>query len=105
MALGQGFERAPGPAVELDKDQVPQLDKPPTVAVHLAHVPGNALRLGGVLWPWPLVAYGLWVLPVQWLLGRFLAAFLLNAGLILFFCFDLGLPLLAVLTGFARDAE
>jgi hypothetical protein len=55
------------------------------------------------LWPWPLVAYFLWVLPVQWLLGRFFDALLLNAGLIFFFCFDLGLPLLAVLTGFAHD--
>jgi hypothetical protein len=27
----------------------------------------------------------------------------MSAGLILFFSFDLGLPLLAVLTGFARD--
>jgi len=59
--------------------------------------------VGSALWPWPLVAYTLWVLPVQWLLGRFMQAFMLNAGLVLFFCFDLGLPLLAVLTGLAYD--
>jgi hypothetical protein len=40
---------------------------------------------------------------VQWLLGRFAGAFLLSAGWVLFFALDLGLPLLAVLTGFARD--
>jgi hypothetical protein len=68
-----------------------------------ARLPTKALRIGAVLWPWPLIAYLLWVLPVQWLLGRFLGAFLLSAGLILFLLFDLGLPLLAVLTGFARD--
>jgi hypothetical protein len=68
-----------------------------------ARLPESALRLGAALWPWPLVAYLLWALPVQWLLGRFLDAFMLKAGLILFFSFDLGLPLLSALTGFARD--
>jgi flavodoxin len=68
-----------------------------------ARLPTGAVRLGSALWPWPLIAYALWVLPTQWLLGRFLDEFLMSAGLILFFSFDLGLPLLAVLTGFARD--
>jgi hypothetical protein len=68
-----------------------------------ARLPKVAVRLGSALWPWPLIAYALWVLPVQWLLGRFMGAFMLNAGWVLFFCFDLGLPLLAVLTGFAYD--
>jgi hypothetical protein len=68
-----------------------------------ALLPENVLRFGAALWPWPLIAYFSWVLPVQWLLGRFLDAPLLSAGLILFFLFDLGLPLLAALTGFARD--
>jgi hypothetical protein len=66
-------------------------------------LPKDAVHLGAALWPWPLVAYALWVLPLQWLLGRFAGAFLLNAGWVLFFALDLGLPLLAVLTGFARD--
>ena len=68
-----------------------------------ARLPKGAVHLGSALWPWPLVAYALWVLPVQWLLGRFASAFLLSAGWVLFFSLDLGLPLLAVLTGFARD--
>jgi hypothetical protein len=62
----------------------------------------RALHTLAKLWPWSLVAYFAWVFPAQWLLGRFFNAFLLNAGLILFFC-DLGLPLLAVSTGFAHD--
>jgi hypothetical protein len=36
-------------------------------------------------------------------IGWFLDAFLMSAGLILFFLFDLGLPTLAVLSGFAHD--
>jgi hypothetical protein len=53
-------------------------------------------------WPWPLVAYFVWVLPVQWFLGRFFDALWINAGMLFFFCFDIGLPLLTVLTGFAH---
>jgi hypothetical protein len=68
-----------------------------------ARLPKGAVRLGSALWPWLLIAYALWVLPVQWLLGRFMGAFMLKASWVLFFCLDLGLPLLAVLTGFAYD--
>jgi hypothetical protein len=56
-----------------------------------------------VLWPWPIVAYLAWVFPVQWLLGQYLEAFLLKAGMLLFLLFDLGLPALAVLTALAHD--
>jgi hypothetical protein len=63
----------------------------------------NAGRFFTRLWPWTLVAYFVWVFPAQWLLGRFFSAFLLDASLLLFFCFDLGLPLLAVFSGLAYD--
>ncbi|MBN1875272.1 MAG: hypothetical protein JXA33_13675 [Anaerolineae bacterium] len=62
-------------------------------------------RLLASLWPWPLVAYFVWVFPAQWLLGHFFSTFLLNAILIFFFCFDLGLPLLAVFAGLAYDQK
>jgi hypothetical protein len=55
------------------------------------------------MWPWPLVAVFSWVFLAQWLLDHFFRSFLLSAGLMLFFCFDLGLPLLAVLAGLARE--
>ncbi len=67
------------------------------------HLPPNAGRLLARLWPWPLVIYFLWVFPVQWLLGRFSGTWLLNAGPLLFLCFDLGLPGLAVLNGWVYD--
>lgn len=68
------------------------------------HLPHNARRLLASLWPWTLVAYFVWVLPAQWLLGRFFSAFLLDSSLLLFFCFDLGLPLLAVVTGWIHES-
>jgi hypothetical protein len=68
-----------------------------------ARLPKNGVRFGSALWPWPLVAYLAWAFIAQSLLDRFFHTFLLNAGLILFFFFDLGLPLLVALTGFARD--
>ena len=43
-----------------------------------ARLPKGAVRIGSALWPRPLIAYALWVLPVQWLLGRFLDAFLMS---------------------------
>jgi hypothetical protein len=67
------------------------------------HLPHNARRLLASLWPWPLVAYFVWVFPAQWLLGHFFGAFVLNASLLLFFCFDLGLPLLTVFVALAHD--
>jgi hypothetical protein len=63
----------------------------------------KAGRLLASLWPWALVAYFMWVLPGQWFLGHFFSTFLQNAILVFFFCFDLGLPLLAVFAGLAYD--
>jgi hypothetical protein len=49
-----------------------------------ARLPGNALRFLAGFWPWPLIAYFVWVFPTQWFLGHFFEAFLLNASLGLF---------------------
>ena len=63
----------------------------------------NVGRFLARLWPWMLIAYFVWVFPAQWLLGHFFSAFLLDLSFLLFFCLDLGLPLLAVFAGLAYD--
>ncbi len=65
---------------------------------------GHALRLLAGLWPWPLVILFVW-LPGAWLLGTLFEDTMLALGGVLFFLFDLGLPLLTVLAGVARDAQ
>jgi hypothetical protein len=52
-------------------------------------------------WPWPLVLMALW-LPVSWLLGHFFGADMLAASGVLFLVFNLGLPVLAAVSGTAR---
>lgn len=53
------------------------------------------------LWPWPLVLMALW-LPGSWLLGHFFGAAMLAASGLLFLVFDIGLPMLAAVSGFGR---
>jgi len=50
------------------------------------------------LWPWPLVLMALW-LPGSWLLGYFFGPAMLSVGGLLFFVFDIGLPVLAAVSG------
>lgn len=64
---------------------------------------GAAWRIIAVLWPWPLVLMALW-LPGSWVLGYFFGAAMLSAGGWLFLVFDIGLPVLAAVSGFRRDA-
>jgi hypothetical protein len=68
-----------------------------------AHLSVKSRRFLATLWPWSLIAYVLWF-PGEWILGYFFNEYLLNLGLISLF-FDLGLGLLAVLTGFAYDIQ
>ncbi len=64
--------------------------------------PGGARwRSLAVLWPWPLALMTLW-LPGSWLLGHFFSAAMLSAGGLLFFVFNLGLPVLAAASGLAH---
>jgi hypothetical protein len=59
-------------------------------------------RLLAALWPWPLVVLAVWA-PGAWLLVHFFNQFMLDYGFVLFFCFDLGLPLLIVMSALVRD--
>ena len=64
---------------------------------------GNSLRFLAKLWPWPLIAYFVWV-SAQWILGHFFNEFMLERGF-LFMLFEFGLLLLTVITGLASDAR
>ena len=61
-------------------------------------------RILAALWPWPLIVLLAW-LPGGWILGHFVNDALMNLGFALFFFVDLGLPVLAVFSGLARDAR
>jgi hypothetical protein len=63
---------------------------------------GAGWRLVSALWPWPLVLMALW-LPGSWLLGHFFSAAMLAAAGLLFLVFDIGLPVLAAVSGFGRS--
>jgi hypothetical protein len=64
---------------------------------------GRALRSLARQWPWPFVAYFVWI-PAQWVLGHFFNEFMLERGF-LFMLLEFGLLLLSVVTGFAHDIE
>ena len=63
---------------------------------------GKASRLLSRLWPWPLVAYFVWV-PTQWALGHFDNS-MLQQGF-LFMLVEYSLLLLSIVAGFAFDIE
>jgi hypothetical protein len=65
---------------------------------------GRPTRLLAGLWPWPLVVLLAW-LPGGWILGHFFNQPLMSLILPLFILVDLGLPILAVLGGLARDVR
>jgi len=59
------------------------------------------LTLIAKVWPWPLVIMAIW-LAGSWLLGHFFSAIMLSLSGLLFVIFDLGLPVLAVLSGIGK---
>jgi hypothetical protein len=63
---------------------------------------GTALSFLAKLWPWSLIAFAAWSLG-GWILGYFFNQTMMDLTIVLFFFCDLGLPLLTVVTGFARD--
>jgi len=60
-------------------------------------------RLIAKLWPWPLLMMALW-LPGSWLLGHYFSEAMLSFSVILFVYFDLGLPVLGLLSAYGFDA-
>jgi hypothetical protein len=54
------------------------------------------------LWPWLLIVMAVW-LPGSWILGYFFSQAMLTLGFFLFLTFDIGLPILAVFSGFAAE--
>jgi hypothetical protein len=65
--------------------------------------PSRLVFLSAV-WPLPLVLMALW-LPGSWLLGHFFSAAMLSAGGVLFFIFDLCLPVLAAILSQAHTEQ
>jgi hypothetical protein len=63
----------------------------------------GGMRFLAGLWPWPLVVLLAW-LPGGWILGHFSNQILMDLSLALFLVLDVGLPLLAVFAGLARDS-
>ena len=61
---------------------------------------GRGWRILAALWPWPLALMAIWF-GGSWLLGALLGPAMLAASGLLFLVFDVGLPLLAALSGFA----
>jgi hypothetical protein len=59
-------------------------------------------RFLAALWPWTLVFLFVW-LPGGWLLGHIFGEAMLRWGFVLFFLFDLVMPLLTALSGRAHD--
>jgi hypothetical protein len=56
------------------------------------------------LWPWTVLILALW-LPGSWLLGKFFSDAMLSFSLAMFLFFDLGLPILCLLSAFSYDAS
>jgi protein-S-isoprenylcysteine O-methyltransferase Ste14 len=67
-------------------------------------VAGSRFAAVARAWPWPLVVMALW-LPGSWLLGHFFGPLMLAASGVLFLIFDLGLPVLAAVTGLGRTTQ
>jgi hypothetical protein len=64
----------------------------------------STLRAGALaqLWPWLLMVMAVW-LPGSWVLGYFFSQSMLTMSFFLFLTFDIGLPILAVFSGFAAE--
>jgi hypothetical protein len=66
-------------------------------------LPAGVLRFLAALWPWDLILLLLWF-SASWILGYALPHLMLTIGVLLFFLFDLALPVLAVLSACAFEA-
>ncbi|MGD2148320.1 MAG: hypothetical protein PVH41_16630, partial [Anaerolineae bacterium] len=67
-----------------------------------ARLAAGAMRPLAALWLWPLVLFVAWF-PGGWIFGHLFPSVLLRLGLPLFIVFDQGLPLVVVVSAFAKD--
>ena len=67
----------------------------------LTRRPGSVLRFSAKLWPWPLVAFFVWVFG-QFIVGYFFNEFLQKSGFLIPLLI-IGLLVLSILTGYAYD--
>lgn len=67
-------------------------------------LPTRGLRALAALWPWTLVAVLIWF-PGGWILGHLFNRALLNVSVLLFIVFDVGLPVLTVISALAYQAR
>jgi hypothetical protein len=65
-------------------------------------LPAGILRFLAALWPWDLILLLLWF-SASWGLDYTLPHLMLTMGVLLFFLFDLALPLVAVLSAYAFE--
>jgi hypothetical protein len=79
-----------------------RIKAPPTF--FRTRLPSSALRFLARSWPWATIAFVAWSIG-GWILGYYFNQTMMNLSFILFFFCDLGLPLLTVFAGFARDAH
>jgi hypothetical protein len=69
----------------------------------LTRQPGSVLRFFAKLWPWPLVAFFVWVFG-QFVVGYFFNEFLQKSGFLIPLLI-IGLLVLSILTGYAYDVQ
>jgi hypothetical protein len=65
-------------------------------------LPAGVLRFLAALWPWDLILLLLWF-AASWILGYAFPHLMLRMGILMFFFFDLALPLVAVLSAYAFE--
>ena len=68
------------------------------------HFSDRTSRVLARLWPWDLIVFLVWSLG-GWVLGYVSNQIMMKLGLISLFVFDLGLPVLIVFSGLARDTS
>jgi hypothetical protein len=66
------------------------------------HISGTTIHFLAKLWRWVMIAFVVWSFG-GWILGYYFNQMMIDLSFILFFFCNLGLPLLAVFTGFSWD--
>jgi len=61
-------------------------------------------RFIATIWPWPVLLMVLWM-PGSWLLGHFYSQFMLELSSLSFVLFDLGMPVLTLLSAYGYRSK